>query len=199
MKERARALKEDHIISAAHEAIAKNGGFLVSIDDVARTAKISKGAVLHYFPSKKDLFEAVFKRFFERIFLRCQVELAKVTEPLEKLKGFADFLYDEDDPDIALGYPLYFECMYRAVNDEIFRDLYRDWISNWITMLEEIIQEGTAKGTFKNIDPVESAMAISAIYQGVASRWYLDRSRHTSQWAQKKVKETVDLIVGISE
>lgn len=197
LKDRVRALKKNHIIAAAQAIISQNGGFLVSIEDVARTAGISKGAVLHYFPTKKLLFEAVFKDFFTRIFERGRDEMAKVSDPVDKLKSFADWLYDVNDPDAPIGYPLFFECMHRAVNDEAFRDAFREWITGWLSMLEEAIRAGISQGKIKNGNPTEMAMSISAIYQGVASRWYLDSSRHTTEWAKKTVKQAIDLIVGI--
>lgn len=197
MKDKMRALKENHIVSAAQEIIAKNGGYLVSIQDVARAAGISKGAVLHYFPSKKRLFDAVFKNFFAQIFKRGREEIAEVSDPVDKLKSFADWLYNADDPAVPIGYPLLFECMHRAVNEKAFRDVFSDWITNWVSILEEIIKDGISQGRIKDTDPTETAMAISAIYQGVASRWYLDRSRHTTRWAKKTIKKSIDLMVGI--
>lgn len=197
MKNQTRASKEDHIISAAQEIIAQNGGFLVTIEDVAKRAGISKGAVLHYFPTKKKLFKEVFRRFFAQIFERGRREMAGVGDPLDKLKSFADWLYVADDPDLPVGYPLFFECMHRAVNDEAFRDVFRDWITGWVSMLEEVIQEGISQGSIRGTDPREAAMVISAVYQGIASRWFLDRSRHTTEWARRTVKETIDLMVGI--
>jgi AcrR family transcriptional regulator len=196
-KDKVRALKENHIISAAQEIIAKNGGFLVSIADVAKAAGISKGGVLHYFPTKKRLFDAVFKDFFAQIFERYREEMAKVDNPIDQLKSFTSLLYNADDPDTHIGYPMFFECMQRAANDHAFRDVFSNWITSWVTILEAVIRDGISQGRIKkDIDPTEAAMAISAIYQGVASRWYLDRSRHSDQWAKKTVREAIDLLVG---
>ncbi|MGH9213438.1 MAG: TetR/AcrR family transcriptional regulator [Acidimicrobiales bacterium] len=49
------------IIRAARRQFAAGGFPSTSIDDVANTAKVSKGAVYHHFEDKQALFEAVFR------------------------------------------------------------------------------------------------------------------------------------------
>ena len=83
----------------------------------------------------------------------------------------------------------------RAVKEKAFQALFRDWISNWITMLSGIIREGIAQGSMREVDPVDTAKKISAVYQGVASRWYLDRARHSTEWARKTVRDTIEMLV----
>lgn len=195
MNDDIRYIKVKRIISSAQEVIAKKGGFSVSIQDVADSAGISKGAVLHYFPTKDKLFMAVFEDFFETIFERGKIEMSRVEDPVEKLKSFADWLYDSKEPAGPIGYPLFFECMYRAVYDKKFKNAFHSWITGWVTMLEGAIREAINQGKVNGIDPEETARAISAAYQGMASRWYLDRARHPDEWAKKVVRDTIDLIL----
>ena len=189
-------IKKAQIIAAAQQVIARNGGFQVSIQNVAEAAGVSKGAVLHYFPTKSELFEAVFEDFFQQAFRIFEEDISKLKDPVKKLKTFAVRLYDAEDPLVPIGYPLFFECMYRAVKDEAFQAVFHDWISHWIDMLAEIIREGISQGKMREVDPLDTAKKISAVFQGVASRWYLDRSRHSTKWARKTVKDTIDVLVG---
>jgi AcrR family transcriptional regulator len=48
------------IIAAATELFGKQGFAATSVDHIAEAAKVAKGAVYHYFPSKDAIFEAVF-------------------------------------------------------------------------------------------------------------------------------------------
>jgi AcrR family transcriptional regulator len=192
-----RSEKVKKIISSAQEVIAKKSGFSVSIQDVADSAGVSKGAVLHYFPTKSSLFKSVFEDFFNRIFERGKGVMAELNDPVERIKSFADWLYDSTDPDVPLGYPLFFECMYRAVYEEDFKAAFHNWITGWVSMLERSIREGIKEGKIREVDPAATARAISAVYQGVASRWYLDRPRHPDEWATKVVKDTIDMILSV--
>ena len=60
-RERHAAQTRTAIIGAARRLFVSGGFVSTSIDDVAKTAKVSKGAVYHHFEDKQALFEAVFR------------------------------------------------------------------------------------------------------------------------------------------
>ena len=47
---------EEKIIQAARKQFAKNGYALASMDEIAKSANVSKGGLYHHFPSKEKLF-----------------------------------------------------------------------------------------------------------------------------------------------
>jgi len=57
---------QDRILSAADECILRLGLQNASIHEIARAAEVSRGAMLHHFPSRADLLRAVFSRLLER-------------------------------------------------------------------------------------------------------------------------------------
>jgi len=62
----------------------------VSIEDVARSAGVSKGLLYHYFPTKKDLYRAVVQRGADVLLERTY--LPPETPPLERLeRGLAAY------------------------------------------------------------------------------------------------------------
>ncbi|MBI4832010.1 MAG: TetR family transcriptional regulator [Candidatus Lindowbacteria bacterium] len=123
-------VRQAQIIEATLRLIARHGSHNVSIQSVATEARLSKGAVLHYYPTKEDLFAAVFREFFSRIFERSKKTMAMHDDPLEKLRSFGDWLFDENDPDLNPGYPLYLECMARAVHEDMTHRLFCEWVNN---------------------------------------------------------------------
>ena len=58
----AAALTADRILEAAAELFANRGFAEVSLDDVARAAEVTRGAVYHHYRNKSGLFEAVAER-----------------------------------------------------------------------------------------------------------------------------------------
>ena len=54
-----REAKRQQIISGARRVFLKDGFEGASIDDIVRAARVSKGTVYAYFPSKQSLFEAL--------------------------------------------------------------------------------------------------------------------------------------------
>jgi AcrR family transcriptional regulator len=189
-------VRHTQIIEAALRLIASNGSHNVSIQDVATEARLSKGAVLHYFPTKDELFAAVFTEFFRQFFEKTKNTMDFHEEPVEKLRCVGEWLFDEDDPMMRLGYPLYLECMARAVYEKTFSHLFHDWVTSWIELLKEAIENGIRRGEFRaDLQPEATARAISAFCQGIASRWYLDREHHLTQWARDTLKSYTESLL----
>jgi AcrR family transcriptional regulator len=176
------SIRKPQILMAALLCISESGSSNVTLDDIARKAGLSKGGVAHYYPTKNILYKEAFKEYFNRIFQRSKETMNQCSDPLAKLLSFG-WLYNWDDPEVNLGYPLLFDCMAISTHDACVRDLFHEWVNGWIALLQEAVEEGLGKGIFHNLDPESTARAISAIYHGIAVRWYLDRTSHTSEWA----------------
>ena len=176
------AIRKAQIIEAGLQTIAQRGCANVTMDDICQAAGLSKGGLAHYYRSKKDLFKAVFEAFFEQIFQRSRETMGRFADPLEQLLSF-DWLYDVDDPAMEIGYPLLYDFMAISVHDPEYRAIFHGWIDNWVTLLAGALEEGRRLGQFKDLDPLPTARTISAIYQGVATRWYLDPDSHSTRWA----------------
>ncbi len=190
-------IRKPQILNAALTTIAKSGFQNVTLDKFAKAAGLSKGGLVHYFPTKVSLIEQAVVMFYERIFQRGREARDVHEDSLEKVLSFT-WLYDREDPDLAVGYRLLFDFMALASQGEDFRKLFHDWVENWIVLLAEPIQEGVELGLFKVTDVESAARVVSAIYQGIATRWYLDRDTHSSEWAVDSLRHTVTLLL-ISE
>ncbi len=187
-------IRRTQIITAALAKLSEAGSFEVTLDDIARAAGLSKGGLAHYFSSKEELVRAAFREFFDRIFLRSKETMDRCPDPVSKLLSFS-WLYNWDDPDVNLGYPLLFDCMALAARDPEYRALFHDWVRSWIVLLEEAVHEGIKRGVIPKCDPSGKAKAISAIYHGIALRWYLDRESHSTEWAVRSFTEAITRLV----
>jgi AcrR family transcriptional regulator len=185
------AIRKKQILEAGLTAISQRGSANVTMDDICQAANLSKGGLAHYYRSKKELFKAVFHYFFERIFQRSEAAMAQFDHPLDKLLAF-DLLYNRDDPTVNIGYPLLFDIMSLGVRDTEYREIFHDWIGNWVGLLKEALEQGLAEGTFRDLqDPEATARTISAIYQGIGARWYLDSEAHSREWAISSFQKAI--------
>lgn len=75
------AQPRDIVLDAAARCFLERGYDAVSIDDVARRLGSTKGRVYHHFPSKHDLFAAVFRAGMEMNF--------RAIEPVRPMQGAA--------------------------------------------------------------------------------------------------------------
>ena len=184
------AIRRTQILEAAQATIAQRGCANVTMEDIARAAGLSKGGLAHYYKSKKELFKAVFEAFFDEIFQRGRTTMAGFKGPMAKLLSFG-WLYDREDPALDVGYPILFDFMSIVVHDEEYRGIFHNWINNWIELLQGALEAGIKRGVFAGLNPEQTARTISAIYQGVATRWYLDPASHTDDWAKLSITQAI--------
>ncbi|WP_201327934.1 TetR family transcriptional regulator C-terminal domain-containing protein [Thermotomaculum hydrothermale] len=140
------------------------------------------------------MIETVVKEFFNRIFQKGKELRDSLQDPYEQLTSFV-WIYDREDPDYFTGYRMFFEIMAIASMDEGYREVFHQWVNGWVELLEASIEKGIKSGDFKVKDAKEAAKTISAVYQGVASRWFLDPDNHSDEWAKETVKNLIKFIV----
>jgi AcrR family transcriptional regulator len=155
-------IRKSQILDAALRIMSAQGVNGVTVDDVASASGLSKGGLVHYFPSKDILFRETFKEFFNRIFTRGLETMSQCSDPLEKLLSFL-WIYDRDDPDVNTAYPLLFDGMALAAHDPEYGSLFHDWFESWVVMLKAALQEGIEAGLFVSDDVDGTARAISAM------------------------------------
>ncbi|MCF6249158.1 MAG: TetR/AcrR family transcriptional regulator [Desulfobacula sp.] len=175
-------IRKAQILDAGLLTLTRKGAAGTTLDDVCKAAGLSKGGLIHYYKTKKILFSAVFREFFTRIFTRSADTMSQFDLPLDQILSY-DWLYDTDDPQIRLGYPLLLDLMSLAAHDEDYRMIMEEWINNWVKLLSAALEKAIEQKTFKPMDVTDVARSISAVYQGIATRWYLGKDTHTRQWA----------------
>src|SRR6478752_927431 len=74
------------ILALARAAFSDRAYDDVSIDDLARAAKISKGLLYHYFPTKRDLYVAGLREIAEELIERC-TKLPADLPPNERVRA----------------------------------------------------------------------------------------------------------------
>jgi AcrR family transcriptional regulator len=190
-------IRKSQILDAALRIISEQGAGFITMEHVARASGLSKGGLTHYFPSKEVLFRETFKEFFNRIFNRGRETMNQHADPLEKLLSFR-WIYDREDAEVNVGYPMLFDGMALAARDPEYRSLLSDWFENWVVMLKEALQQGNDEGRFAVRDLDGTARTISAIYQGIGMRWFLDPEAHSTDWADSFLVRSITRLLGLA-
>ena len=184
------AIRKKQILEAGFITIAQKGSANVTMDDICKAARLSKGGLVHYYKTKKILFKAIFEEFFNNIFKRSSKIMAQYNDPLDQLLSFEE-LYNAKDPEVNIAYPLLFDFLSLSLHDDEYRSLVQKWIKNWVTLLSKPLQHGIDIGIFTQMDTEATARSISAIYQGIATRWFFDPENHSTQWAIDSFKKGI--------
>ena len=88
------------IVAAAIERFTLDGFAKTSIDAVAESARVSKGAVYHHFVDKSELFEATFIVMEERLLANVILGVAGIADPWDIVRAGVDaFLTECGQPD----------------------------------------------------------------------------------------------------
>lgn len=89
------------LIGAGRRLFGENGFRATSVEDVAREARVTTGALYHHFPTKTALFEAVFVQAHTDLMTDAAKAAQEATDGVEELaRGFEAFLDGVLRPDI---------------------------------------------------------------------------------------------------
>jgi AcrR family transcriptional regulator len=89
------------LVDAARELFARDGYDATSLDAVAASANVTKGAVYHHFEGKRQLFEAVFQCEVERMVTPLAAAYARKKDPWDAFKASCQAFLDESlDPGV---------------------------------------------------------------------------------------------------
>jgi len=168
--DRRRELTRAHLLAAAAAVFAERGYDRASLDEIARRAGFTKGAVYSNFAGKEELFLALFhdrqSRLLESFF-------AAAAEPGEQARAVTDVYRRLAPTPDELALWREFELFARR-RPALFERLQRD---NRV-MLDRLVglvdAQWEARGTTPPLSSVELARLYVAIFDGLAQQRALD-------------------------
>ncbi len=86
--------RRTQLVTLATVAFAERTYDEVSIEDLARTARISKGLLYHYFPTKRDLYVAGLRATADELIARSAAAASPELAPLERMRAGLDAYLD---------------------------------------------------------------------------------------------------------
>jgi AcrR family transcriptional regulator len=190
------SIRKEEILKAALHIISENGSANVTLDSIAKAAGFSKGGITYYYSSKEALFKEVFEYFLTFVYEHTKTEISKFDDPLEKLLAYR-FIYDPGHPLSEIFFPMLFDVFSMASNDPGYNQIFKKWAEDWISALARIIEKGNKSGQFEIDDIEETARLLTAIMQGIGTRWTLDRASHTTEWAHNSLEVSVRSVLNV--
>lgn len=87
------AQTRDSLVHAGRELFGQNGFRGTSVEDLARAARVTTGALYHHFPTKTALFEAVFEQAHTELMAASMAAAQGATDDIDEFaRGFDAFL-----------------------------------------------------------------------------------------------------------
>jgi TetR/AcrR family transcriptional regulator, fatty acid metabolism regulator protein len=163
--------KRRQILRAAITVFARSGYHTSRVSDVAKEAGVAYGLVYHYFGSKEDLLEAIFRRTWSRMLEAVQeVELGDAPAR-EQLTAVARIVLGAWplDPDLV-------RVLVREVarSPQLGREV--DEIAHAFQALERIVARGQERGELRtDVEPRLAAWILYGALEEILTGWVFER------------------------
>lgn len=157
------------ILRAARAIFIEKGYLAARVEDVAKRANLSKGAVYFYFESKRAIFDALvdeehaitvsFLEEAERDTRPAQVKL------IELGRKYLDYFAGLKSP------PRFFLLMSEmAIRDEETRKRVNAIHQRFVERIAQVVDQGVREGVFASYDPLAVGMVLKALIDGLAGQ-----------------------------
>jgi TetR/AcrR family fatty acid metabolism transcriptional regulator len=167
--------KYQRIIQAAIKVFSQKGFFHAKVADVAKAADVADGTIYLYFKNKDDLLVSIFEHSMDYFIQQTTAELAKLSEPEEKLKTFITFHLQAVKKNPNLAQVLQVEL---RSSSKFMKEYKPEKFFEYLRLLENIIVEGQEKGVFNgNVNVGMVKRAIFGAVDELALEWVLTKKK----------------------
>ena len=168
MKKEHQNNKKDLIMASALRVMTKKGYYGSTMDDIVLDSKMSKGAIYHYYKSKKEVYLELIV-YLESKYTDMFATVNKESTSAKKLKKLFTIWSDqlEKEPDFFQSFSI-FQSMSR--HDKDFKQAMQRMYNRFQKFIELIIIEGIESKEFKKIDPKTSALSLILNLDGIS--WF---------------------------
>jgi AcrR family transcriptional regulator len=183
--------RKNQILNAAFEVFVRKGYAKTTMDDIVVVSKLSKGALYHYYKSKKELFLSLIDHW--------------------EIYTFKDF-YDKKSQDKKAGDILRFfgenviktlntkkhayiaEIEFRAMSNQDIEIRKRSNIlyRKLLDLFEKVISKGIKENEFKDLDVRKTSMTFLAIFQSIT--WFVIMEEESVS-PEDYIRDSIELII----
>ena len=184
--------KRQLILDAAVRVFARRGFHTSRVGDIAEEAGVAHGLLYHYFSSKDEVLETVFRENWSRLLERF-VEVEASGEPAdEKLVGLVKILLRtwRNDPDLVT-------VMVREVGRSAHLASQVDDIGRGFEVIQRVIEQGQAEGVFR--EELDARLASWVVYGGleeILTGWVMGRLPDGDEEVARAERTIVDVVRG---
>lgn len=178
--------RREHLLDAAAAMFAERPYEDVHVEDIAARAGVSRATLYHYFPSKRDLYVAIFKRSSHRLLARVNPDpLLPLAEQIASgldshIQYFADHPFEavainrgalSDDPETQIIITEELNVIGRRLTDKLvaeghLRDIAEIAVEGWLAFLRAACVKWVQSQKITRADLTELCLRASACVLG---------------------------------
>ncbi len=157
--------RTDQILSAATEVFAQKGFYKARMDDIAAQARLSKGTLYLYFKSKDAIILALLDRLFQPEMRQLAALHTAEGSASERLEQFVAIMI-EDVTRWQRLVPVAYEFLGLIFRNKTVQQAFRRYLRAYLELLVPLIEDGIASGEFRAHDARQTALTLSALFEG---------------------------------
>lgn len=164
---------EDAVLESAERLFVKNGFHGTKVDDIAKDAGLTKGAVYFHFKDKSDVLLALLRRAEDRVLYPILNRMATSggsasDRIVEYLHSWARIALEQRN---TMFLPILMSFEFLGTGDPIEREVTAMY-DRIYSALDQVVQQGRAAGELKDDGPVAAQIAVLvAITDGMLLEW----------------------------
>lgn len=169
-KARERLVRENMILDAAEDVFFSQGFDHSTMDDVAKTAELSKGSLYNYFKNKNELCIGIVGRSFRLLIQYMEKALNKKSSGLDKISAMAKsfLLFKQENPEYYCALQSYQHHSSGCGVDSKFLNSSMDENIHINGLIQEFVKAGIADGSIREtVYPQKAADAIWGEFNGI--------------------------------
>jgi AcrR family transcriptional regulator len=180
------------ILDAAVRVFARRGYHGARVGDIATEAGVAHGLLYHYFSSKDEVLETVFRDNFGELLERFRIVEGSDEPAAEKLEGIAKILLRtwRNDPDLVT-------VMVREVARSPQLQSQVDEVREAFAIIQRVIEQGQADGAFRR--DLDARLASWIVYGGleeVLTGWVLGQLPDGDEEVARAERTAIELTLG---
>jgi TetR/AcrR family transcriptional regulator, fatty acid metabolism regulator protein len=180
------------ILDAAVRVFARKGYHTCRVGDIAEEAGVAHGLLYHYFRSKEELLETIFRETWRELLVAVQSVEETDETARERLAGIAKILLRSwrRDPDLV-------RVLVREVTRSSHLQERIDEIDAAFSGLERIIAHGQEEGEFRaDLDPRMAAYVFYGALEEILTGWVLGQLEDGDEQITRAEETVVGVICG---
>ena len=184
--------KRRQILDAAVRVFARRGFHTSRVGDIAEEAGVAHGLLYHYFASKDEVLQTVFRENWSELLQRFEQVDASEEPADEKLRGIVKILLRtwRNDPDLVT-------VMVREVGRSAQLATQVEVIGEGFAVIERVIREGQAEGVFRSgLDPRLASWVVYGGLEEILTGWVMGRLPDGDEEVARAERTIVDVVLG---
>ena len=165
--------RKNQILDAAMNVFARLGFHKARLDDIVAESGLSKGALYWYYKSKDAIIIALLERIFAGSMKDVQALVNAEGSVSERLMLLIQHVTAEIKRMTNI-LPVAYEFYAVAMRQKVVRQYLKDYYLQYRAPLAALIRQGIERGEFRQVDPEETAITITALIEGTTLLWMVD-------------------------